>query len=107
MQGTARFFQSERFLWLIFILGPGLFSLSWNPTTAAQQNPPGYVGNETCAKCHAAIYASYMRTPMAQSSGPAGENLIAGDFTHKASGVHYSIYRDGGKVWLSFDRLGD
>ena len=60
-----------------------------------------------CAKCHAAIYASYMRTPMAQSSGPADKNLIAGDFTHKPSGVHYSIYREGGKVWLSFDRPGD
>jgi hypothetical protein len=107
MQGTARFFQPEHFLWLVLILGPALFSLSWSPTTAAQQNPPGYVGNEACAKCHAAIYSSYMRTPMAQSSGPAGENLIAGEFTHKPSGVHYSIYRDGGKVWLSFDRPGD
>jgi predicted CXXCH cytochrome family protein len=107
MQGTARFFQPERFLWPIVILGASLFLLIWCPTTAAGQNPPGYVGNEACAKCHAAIYASYMRTPMAQSSGPADENLIAGDFTHKASGVHYSIYRDAGKVWLNFDRPGD
>jgi predicted CXXCH cytochrome family protein len=107
MQGTARFFQPQRFLWPLLILGAALFPLNWCPTAAGQQNPPGYVGNEACSKCHAAIYASYMRTPMGQSSGPADENLIAGDFTHKPSGVHYSIYRDGGKVWLSFDRPGD
>jgi Tetratricopeptide repeat/Cytochrome c554 and c-prime len=75
--------------------------------SCAQESPPGYIGNQACAKCHNAICESYMRTAMAHSSGPAGENLIAGDFTHKPSGVHYSIYRDAGKVWLSFERPGD
>jgi hypothetical protein len=32
----------------------------------------GFVGNKACAPCHAAIYRSYMRTPMAQSSGKVG-----------------------------------
>ena len=107
MQGTARFFQPERFFWPILTVGALFFVFVGCPTATARQNPPGYIGNEACAGCHAAIYASYMRTPMAQSSGPAEENLIAGDFTHKPSGTHYSIYRDGGKVWLSFDRPGD
>jgi hypothetical protein len=107
MQGTARFFQPERFLWPILVLGAPLFLLIGCPTAAAGQNPHGYAGNEASAKRHAAIYASYMRTPMAHSSGPADGNLIAGDFTHKPPGVHYSIYRDGGKVWLSFDRPGE
>jgi len=31
-----------------------------------------FAGNKACAPCHAAIYRSYMRTPMAQSSGKAG-----------------------------------
>ncbi len=31
-----------------------------------------FVGNKACAPCHAAIFRSYMRTPMAQSSGKAG-----------------------------------
>ena len=31
-----------------------------------------FVGNQACAACHAAIVRSYMRTPMAQSSGKAG-----------------------------------
>jgi len=48
-----------------------------------------------------------MRTPMARASGPAKENLITGDFLHPSSGVHYRIYSDSGRVWLSFDRQGD
>jgi tetratricopeptide repeat protein/cytochrome c554/c'-like protein len=64
------------------------------------------VGNEACAKCHASIYDSYEKTPMAHASGPAIDNLIAADFTHKKSGVHYRIYKDGGRAWLSFDRDG-
>jgi hypothetical protein len=31
-----------------------------------------FVGNKACAPCHAAIYRSYLRTPMAQSSGTVG-----------------------------------
>lgn len=106
-----------RFLLPIAVLAAALF-FSWAAAAAAQGTPPkdvpspkadasGYVGNEACAKCHAAIYDSYMRTAMAHSSGPADEDLIAGEFTHKPSGVHYAIYRDGQKVWLSFDRPGD
>ncbi len=67
----------------------------------------GYVGNEACAKCHASIFESYQRTAMAHASGPAADNLIAGDFLHKKSGVSYRIYAEGGKVWLSFERPGD
>jgi Flp pilus assembly protein TadD len=67
----------------------------------------GYVGNEACAKCHAEIFKSYMQSAMAHASGPATENLIAGEFTHKRSGVHYAIYSEAGRVWLSFERPGD
>ena len=31
-----------------------------------------FVGNKSCAPCHAAIFGAYMRTPMAQSSGKVG-----------------------------------
>jgi tetratricopeptide (TPR) repeat protein len=67
----------------------------------------GYVGNEACAKCHTSIFESYERTAMAQASGPASDNLIAGDFLHKKSGVDYRVYAQDGKVWLSFERPGD
>ena len=66
----------------------------------------GYVGNEACAGCHDSIYNSYMKTPMAHASGPAIENLRPADFVHAKSGVHYRIYTEGDKVWLSFERPG-
>jgi len=67
----------------------------------------GYVGNEPCAKCHAEIFNSYTQSAMAHASGPATENPIFGEFAHKRSGVHYAIYSESGKVWLSFERPGD
>jgi hypothetical protein len=68
---------------------------------------PESAGDESCAKCHASIYESYQKTPMAHASGLAIENLIPADFTHGASGVHYRIYAGDGHAWLSFDRGGD
>ena len=35
------------------------------------------------------------------------DNLSPADFVHQKSGVHYRIYADGGKVWLSFERPND
>ncbi len=66
-----------------------------------------YVGNDACARCHASIYESFSRTPMAHASGPAIENLKPADFTHAKSGVHYRIDTENEKVWLSFQRPGD
>ena len=68
---------------------------------------PTYVGNEACAKCHSSIYNSYKQTPMAHASGLSMENIIPADFTHQASGVHYRIYADAGRAWLTFDRDGN
>ena len=59
-----------------------------------------------CASCHRAIYEQYRKTPMANASGPAAAGFIPADFYHAASGVHYRIYEDNGKVWLSFERPG-
>ena len=44
---------------------------------------------------------------MAQASGPAIANFFPADFVHQKSGVHYRIYSDQGKVWLSFERPSD
>jgi hypothetical protein len=44
---------------------------------------------------------------MAQASGPAINNFFPADFVHQKSGVHYRIYSDQGKVWLSFERPND
>ncbi|MFI5069460.1 MAG: multiheme c-type cytochrome [Terriglobales bacterium] len=70
----------------------------------AQSTPSG---DEVCAGCHSAIYKSYKLTPMAHASGRATENLITADFTHKESGVHYRIFAEDGRAWLSFERKGD
>jgi tetratricopeptide (TPR) repeat protein len=73
----------------------------------AEADPTGYVGNEACAGCHASIYQSYQRTPMARASGLAIENVIPADFVHSNSGVHYRIDSEAKHVWLSFDRADD
>jgi tetratricopeptide (TPR) repeat protein len=44
---------------------------------------------------------------MANASGPAIDNLIPADFMHRKSSIHYRIYADDGKVWLSFERPND
>jgi predicted CXXCH cytochrome family protein len=74
---------------------------------AGNPSAAGYVGDEVCAKCHASIYQSYEQTAMAHASGPALDALTPADFTHKASGVHYRIYSEKGRAWLSFERPGD
>ena len=91
---------------ILLIASAGPASQSPSPASI-KPDANGYVGNEACAKCHASIFESYQRTAMAHASGPATENLIAGDFLHKKSGVNYRIYTQDGKVWLSFDRPGD
>src|SRR5277367_875339 len=60
--------QSER---------PGL---SNPPASHSAPDAAGYVGNEACAGCHAAIYKSYTQTAMARASGPAIENVVPADF---------------------------
>ena len=41
---------------------------------------------------------------MANASGLATEGFIAADFLHQASGVHYRIDEDRGRVWLHYER---
>ena len=76
------------------------------PPLPTNVDPSGYVGNEACARCHSSIAESYKRTAMARASGPAEENFISGDFTHEKSATHYRIYKEDGRVWLSFERRG-
>jgi len=77
------------------------------PPTSVKPDPNGYAGNEACAKCHASIFESYRHTAMAHASGPASEAPMIGDFLHKNSGVHYRIYSEEGRLWLTFERPGD
>ncbi len=60
-----------------------------------------------CAKCHEKIFQSYLRTRMANASGPAIEGVETGAFTHPSSGVQYRISSEDAGVWLHYARLGD
>ena len=81
---------------LLFITTPFLRGQNPSPSPAA--------AGQACAPCHADIVRNYSDTTMAKASGTATEALIPGEFTHRASGVHYRIYRENGSAWLSFDR---
>ena len=43
---------------------------------------------------------------MATASGPAKEGLTTGEFDDKGSRVHYRVYEQDGKVWMSYQRAG-
>ena len=60
-----------------------------------------YVGNDACRSCHASIYDSYTRTPMALSSGSIRNEIVHGSFRHSASGTQYSIDSSGVVAWKS------
>jgi len=80
------------------------------PQTAVKESPEttqSTPGSEACARCHAEITKSYRNTVMATASGPAAEGLTTGHFEHKSSGVHYRVYEQDGKVWMSYDRGGN
>lgn len=72
------------------------------PSVAAIERPSN--PNAACAPCHKQIYERYRSTPMANASGPAAEGFLPADFHHAESGVHYRVFDEAGKVWLSYER---
>jgi tetratricopeptide (TPR) repeat protein len=62
---------------------------------------------QPCATCHSEIAKTYAQTVMARASGPATEGLVTGEFTHRPSGIHFRIYLENGKAWMSYDRPND
>lgn len=60
-----------------------------------------WVGSRACQPCHSAIYKTYTRTPMATSSGIAGdgqrpERFDNSAFEHTASAYEYRVQRSNG-----------
>jgi predicted CXXCH cytochrome family protein len=90
----------------LLIFSSALDSAARTPASAGAVSDNGYIGDQACQQCHAAIYESFLKTAMAKASGPAAGNLIPGDFTDAASNVHYRVFEQSGRVWLSFDREG-
>ncbi len=60
------------------------------------------VADAPCASCHQQIYQSYLRTPMANASGAAADNLKSGTWLHQASGIAYSIQNANGGPALTW-----
>jgi predicted CXXCH cytochrome family protein len=90
------------------VLTAGVFAVSHGMIFAKDQSATTVSANDpniACASCHRQIYERYRYTPMANASGEATvENLIPGDFTHSPSGIHYRIFAEDQRVWLSYDR---
>ena len=63
-----------------------------------------FIGSQPCKPCHANIFDSYMKTPMANSSGRV-ESVPQAEFT--AAGQHYRVrnnelFFDGGSVSMDY-----
>jgi predicted CXXCH cytochrome family protein len=103
--------RQRKFIGLVVVrllISPPAFLFAQSMAEFSSASPPNsYVGNQACARCHSAIYESYERTAMARASGPATENFLSGEFTHRKSSVDYRIYTQDGQVWLTFKRLND
>ncbi len=85
---------------LLFASAVACSAAEIDPIRAVAPNDP----DVACASCHRAIYDRYHKTPMAQASGPADEGFIPANFVHAASGVHYSVTEENGRVWLKYER---
>ena len=88
----------------ILILMTDAISVGQEQPTAATSTREA---DAPCARCHQSVYDSYMKTVMANASGPAQESIAPGTFRHKTSAVEYRVLVDNGKVWLKFDRPGE
>ena len=94
---------------LVLAMLGALPAVADDTNSPAQPKPDanGYVGNQACTSCHAAISQSFYAAAHAHASGPATDNLVAGEFSHPKSQVKYRVYSESGKVWMSFERTGD
>jgi len=69
------------------------------------------VGSQACASCHAAIYRSFMRTQMAQSSGRVGtaepkEQFDRAEFRDASGAFAYVAGRDASGYYFDFRQQG-
>lgn len=85
---------------LLFVIG--LLPVATRP----QRTPPTAtsvrVADAACAKCHRSIYKTYLLTPMANASGPAGQLFTPGSFNHAQAHVYYVLEKVEGKPVLKW-----
>jgi tetratricopeptide repeat protein/cytochrome c554/c'-like protein len=68
-----------------------------------------YIGNAACAGCHSGLSNSFLKTPMALSSGPMDgsvfqENPGANRIRHDKTGFVYTIRKGAGATVMEFER---
>ena len=66
-----------------------------------------FAGSEACAACHADIYRSFMRTPMARSSGRAGtneekEHFDRAEFSDSQGAFSYRVGEESGGYFFDY-----
>lgn len=65
------------------------------------------VADAVCAQCHAQIVASYLKTPMANASGPTAERLLVGAYGSQHAGIQYTMENAAGTPVLAWRDLRD
>lgn len=81
------------------------------PREKAQTAADGYVGSAGCARCHAAIYASFSRTHMGRSLVPVTPEMLStlhlpGSVYNQQTDRHFSIFARAGKLYVSEFQTG-
>jgi hypothetical protein len=71
-----------------------------------------FVGSRACQACHPSIYATYMRTPMALSSGTVGDGrrpelFNKSAFEHQPSGYQYRVRQGKESYELQWRKASD
>ncbi len=69
---------------------------------SGNQATPVREADAACARCHAAIFKTYLATPMANASGLATNKLHTGTFIHTASSTEYTIATQNNQAVLSY-----
>jgi len=93
------------------ILCPLIFPLVLLLAIASCAAGAEFAGSQACAPCHAAIYRSFMRTPMANGSGRVGagevhERFDRAEFRDASSTFSYRVGQEAGSYYFEFQQRG-
>ena len=82
-----------------------LLTLLLNGKPGWTQPTPVREADARCAKCHSAIFANYLKTPMANASGVATDQLRPVTYIHNRSQAEYKIGLRDNKAFLAYRSL--
>lgn len=79
----------------------------WICVAASAEPTAVRVADAPCQKCHASIFANYLKTPMANASGAASDQFHPTTFIHNRSQAEYTIKLHDGDAILAYRSLRD